>query len=263
MNPDPPAPSPDPPSRSADAPSPSPWASPQTQTEVPRAAAGSAASPSATTATAAGVSRARVALLVAGIVVVVVLAAIGTALAVRTSDRLSVAPPATSAPGTATGAPDPVDAGVYQAPGNLCEQADFTRLRPTFDTLDELSPHGTTTPDLIVAGCDGSTGNEQVNGSFSFAVQVSADPTALSGVFDEDRSAAAAHGRVTAIAGIGTKAYSYTEPGQAGLTVKVYDANVIMSLSWTPDKRTDTIPSGLSDTLVDTCRINLRLLRRP
>src|SRR6185369_11637662 len=118
-------------------------------------------------------------------------------------------------------------------------------------------------PDLIVAACDGSTGSAQVNGAFSFAVQVSADPTALSGVFDEDRSAAVAHGKVTAIPGIGTKAFSYTEPGQVGLTVKIYDANMIMSLSWTPDKRTDTIPSGLSDTLVDTCRINLRLLRRP
>jgi hypothetical protein len=246
----------------------SPWASAETRTEVNlppvRDAAGE---PRAATSPRPGSGRARVALIVGGIVVVVVLAAIGTAFAVKSGGGLAVGSPATTTPGSGadptTAGPDPVDAGVYQAPGNLCEQADFSPLRPTFDTLDELTPHGTSTAELIVAGCDGATGNEQVNGALSFAVQVSADPTALSGVFDEDRSAAVAHGKVTAITGIGTKAYSYTEPGQVGLTVKLYDANMIMSLSWTPEKRTDAIPGGLSDTLIDTCRATLRLLRRP
>lgn len=251
----------------------SPWASADTRTEVV-AAVGPAPGgsdhgpvhPSPTvTPTPARPRRSTVAVFVAPIVVVIV--AIGAAWGVGRSggpDVLGVAgPSAAVGTGNATRGADPVDTGVYQAPSNLCDQADFTKLRPTFDTLDGLTFRSNVTADLAVASCDGATGNETVSGTFLFQVQVSGDPNALAGVFEEDRSAAAAHARVTPVAGVGTEAYSYTEPGQVGVTVKVYDANMIMLLSWAPDKRGDPVPRGLSNTLIATCGSNLRLLRRP
>jgi hypothetical protein len=242
---------------------PSPWAIADTPTVVMQAIRSNPLHPAAGLTGAGPTNRRRVILVVGVIAVLVVLAAIGTAFAVKSSGTLTpIVIPSGAAGASPTPAEAPIDAGVYQAPGNLCDESDFTRLRPTFDRLDSLSPHGSDTSSFVVVACDGETGNETVNGTFAFEVQVSVDPAALSEVFDEDRAAATAHGKVTPIAGAGTRAYSYTQTGAVGLTVKIYDANLIMSLSWTPDNRTDQLPPELSDTLIATCQSNLLLFRR-
>lgn len=231
----------------------SPWASPATRTEVPAPAL----PPVRARAERGEVKPAWV---VAVIATVVVLGALGTALAVQAGGGLRSLPTPTPA-GEAgdTGSAAPVAPG-YLAPGDLCEQADYTRMRPPFTTFGDLNRHQTATADLVVAECEGATGNSTVDGRFSFEIQVSQHPDALASLFDEQRASVAKQVPVTTIDGLGSRAYHYVAAGQTGLTVEVYDENLIMRLAWSADPG-EPAPDGLVSALVETCRENLRLFR--
>ena len=244
-----------------DRPEPSPWSSPVTRTELPASA------------TLAPVERREQFMgkprwLVVAIAIAIVAGAFATALSVMAGGGLNEIPPPTFGPtGSAQAAApsataDDVPTGVYRAPADLCQDADFTNLRPPFTTIGDLLTRGSTTPSLVVAGCDGSTGNDTVDGAFTFEVQVSSHPDALLELFHEQRAALAARVRVTPVAGVGTEAFQYAAVGQHGLSVDIYDANMIMRMSWTAKHATDRLPDGLSQALVGTCRSTMRLLRQ-
>jgi hypothetical protein len=195
----------------------------------------------------------------------VVLGAVATALAAISGGGLPVVPPPTFAPSGSAAVAGPTSAaaaGVYQAPADLCQDADFTNLRPPFTTIGDQKPSGSTAPGLVVAGCDGTTGNDTVNGAFSFEVQVSSHPDALLDLFHQQRAAVAAQAPVTPVAGLGTEAYQYVAVGQHGLSLEIYDSNLIMRLSWTAQHTTDKVPADLPQALTDTCRSTMRLLRQ-
>jgi hypothetical protein len=202
------------------------------------------------------------------IAIAIVAGALATALTVMAGGGLKEIPPPTFPPSAPSSGPagspaaQGLPTGVYQAPADLCQDADFTNLRPTFTTIGDLSTRGSTTPTLVVAGCDGSTGNDTVDGAFSFEVQVSTNPDALRDLFHAQRSALAARVPVTPVPGIGAEAFQYAALGQHGLSVDIYDANLIMRMSWTARHATDRLPAGLSQALVGTCRSTLRLLRK-
>jgi hypothetical protein len=237
---------------------PSPWSSPDTRTELPPYRPPSYPE---RREPFLGKPRWMVVLIAAGIVV----GALATALTVMAGGGLREVPPPTfppSDPPSPTATADGFSTGVYRAPADLCQDADFTDLRPPFTTIGDLLPHGSTSPTVIVAACDGSTGNDTVNGTFSFEVQVSTSPDALLDLFHEQRAALAARVPVTPVTGLGTEAFQYSGVGQHGLSVDVYDANLIMRLSWTADQAKDKIPADLSDALTGTCRSTMRLLRQ-
>ena len=238
---------------------PSPWSSPSTPTEVP------APRPQPY------VERrerflGKPAWLVVLVISAIVVGALVTSLAIMAGGGLKTVPPPTfpptdSAPATtATAQNTPV--GMYRAPADLCQDADFTSLRPPFTTIGDLFTRGSTSPTLVVAGCDGSTGNDTVDGTFTFEVQVSSHPDALLQLFHEQRAALAARVRVTPVADVGTEAFQYAAVGQHGLSVDIYDANMIVRMSWTAKHSTDRLPDGLSQALVGTCRSTMRLLRQ-
>jgi hypothetical protein len=238
---------------------PSPWSSPSTPTEVP------APRPQPYVE-----RRERFLGKPAWLVVLVISAIVGgalaTSLAIMAGGGLKTVPPPTfpptdSAPATtATAQNTPV--GMYRAPADLCQDADFTNLRPPFTTIGDLSPHGTSDPSLTVAGCSGSTGNDKVDGSFAFEVQVSSDPAALLDLFHQQRAALAARVKVTPVPGLGTEAFQYVAVGQNGLSLDIYDDNLIMRLSWTAKRPGDKPPADLAEALAGTCRSTLRLLRQ-
>ena len=243
------------PDRSAD---PSPWSSPDTRTEA------------STDRPEPYAERREPFLgkprwLVIVIMVAIVLGALATALTVMAGGGLRSVPaptfPPTGAPTTTATAVGP-GADVYRAPVDLCQDADFTNLRPPFTTIGDMLTRGSTTPTLVVAGCDGSTGNDAVDGAFSFEVQVSSHPDALLDLFHQQRAALAARVAVTPVPGLGTEAFQYAAVGQHGLSLDVYDANLIMRLSWTADRPGDKLPDSLAEALAGTCRSTMRLLRK-
>ena len=237
---------------------PSPWSSPSTPTEVP--------APSPLPYQPRKGSFSSSAWLVVIVVSAIVVGALATALTIMAGGGLKKVPPPTFPPGdsapatTATAGDAPV--GMYRAPADLCQDADFTNLRPPFTTIGDLSPHGSTDPSLTVAGCSGSTGNDKVDGSFAFEVQVSSDPAALLDLFHQQRAALAARVKVTPVPGLGTEAFQYVAVGQNGLSLDIYDDNLIMRLSWTAKRPGDKPPADLAEALAGTCRSTLRLLRQ-
>ena len=238
---------------------PSPWSSPNTPAEV------SAPRPEAYAERREpflGKPRWVVALIAVGVVV----GALATALTVMANGGVRTIPPPTFPPSdpppATTATADDAASGVYRAPADLCQDADFTNLRPPFTTIGDLNPHGSTTPSLVIAGCDGSTGNDKVDGSFAFEVQVSSHPEALLDLFHQQRAALAARVPVTAVPGLGTEAFQYAAVGQNGLSLDVYDENLIMRLSWTAKRPGDKPPADLAQALAGTCRSTIRLLRQ-
>jgi hypothetical protein len=241
-----------------DRPDPSPWSSPGTRTEVP---VSPALGPGERREQFMGKPR----WFVIVVAIAIVAGAFATALTVMAGGGLKEVPPPTfppSASPAASATADELPTGVYRAPADLCQDADFTNLRPPFTTIGDLFTRGSTSATLVVAGCDGSTGNDKVDGAFSFEVQVSSHPDALLELFHEQRAALAARVRVTPVSGVGTEAFQYAAVGQHGLSVDIYDANLIMRLSWTAKHATDRLPDGLADALVGTCRSTMRLLRQ-
>jgi hypothetical protein len=200
------------------------------------------------------------------IAVGVVLGALATALTVMAGGgpRQLPAPtfPPTASPPASTATAADQAAGTYRAPADLCQDADFTDLRPPFTTIGDLNPHASTTATLAIAGCDGTTGNDAVNGNFAFEVQVSSRPDALLDLFHQQRAALAARVAVTPVSGVGAEAFQYAAVGQHGLSIDVYDSNLIMRLSWTAMHTNDRLPDDLATALADTCRSTLRLLRQ-
>src|SRR5262245_39127351 len=203
-----------------------------------------------------------VVLVITGIVV----GALATALTIMAGGGLKTVPPPTfpptDTPPATTATADDAPSGVYRAPADLCQDADFTNLRPTFTTIGEMSPRGSTNPTLAVAACDGSTGNDKVDGSFAFEVQVSSQPAALLDLFHQQRAALTARVPVTPVAGLGTEAFRYSAVGQNGLSLDIYDENLIMRLSWTAKRPGDKPPADLARALAETCRSTMRLLRQ-
>jgi len=104
--------------------------------------------------------------------------------------------------------------------------------------------------------------NDKVDGSFAFEVQVSSDPAALLDLFHQQRAALAARVKVTPVPGLGTEAFQYVAVGQNGLSLDIYDDNLIMRLSWTAKRLGDKPPADLAEALAGTCRSTLRLLRQ-
>ena len=62
---------------------------------------------------------------------------------------------------------------------------------------------------------------------------MSSHPEALPDLFHQQRAALAARVPVTAVPGLGTEAFQYAAVGQNGLSLDIYDENLIMRLSWT------------------------------
>jgi hypothetical protein len=240
---------------------PSPWSSPGTRTEVP-----SPRPEPYPERREPFLGKPR--WMVITIVVAIVLGALATALTVmagggpRSLPAPTFPPTDPTATTSAAGATTAAGTGEYRAPADLCQDADFTNLRPPFTTIGDMVTRGSTTPTLVVAGCDGTTGNDTVDGGFSFEVQVSSHPDALLDLFHQQRAALAARVAVTPVPGLGTEAFQYAAVGQHGLSLDIYDANLIMRLSWTADRPSDKLPDGLSQALVGTCRSTLRLLRQ-
>jgi len=91
---------------------------------------------------------------------------------------------------------------------------------------------------------------------------VSSDPPALLDLFHQQRAALAARVKVTPVPGLGTEAFQYVAVGQNGLSLDLYDDNLIMRLSWTAKRAGDKPPADLAQALSATCRSTLRLLRQ-
>jgi hypothetical protein len=75
-------------------------------------------------------------------------------------------------------------------------------------------------------------------------------------------AALAARVAVTPVPGLGAEAFQYAAVGQHGLSIDVYDSNLIMRLSWTAKHPNDRLPDDLATALAGTCRSTLRLLRQ-
>jgi hypothetical protein len=169
------------------------------------------------------------------------------------------APAQSSPPPLATATPtgDPV----YLLPGDLCEAADFTNLRPTFDQIGDLNPHEDSTAGFFqFAQCDGTTGNETVQGNFSFRASVYADAGVARREFEAARKAAAVHAKVADVAGVGSAAYDYVDPA-VGPTAEIYDGNLRIRLSWGASDGKAKAPAGTTRALIDVCKSTMMLLR--
>ena len=130
-------------------------------------------------------------------------------------------------------------------------------LRPDRD----LAPHQDSTAGFFqFAQCDGTTGNETVQGNFSFRASVYADPQVARKEFEAARSAVAAHGKVAVIAGVGSQAYDYVDLA-VGPTVEIYDGNLRIRLSWVAADGRAKAPAGTAKALIDVCESTMMLLR--
>jgi hypothetical protein len=147
--------------------------------------------------------------------------------------------------------------GHYNAPADLCHDADFTQMRPLFTDHDRNEAISTT---AIGQGevriCQGTTGNTAVSGQFRLTATV----------YPSEAGAWHAYVAVlnsqpgTVVAGLGHEAYSFRDP-QYGLTVISLDANLVLAMSWRDDAQPAVDPEGLARTLIEMCRSNLRLLQ--
>jgi hypothetical protein len=151
--------------------------------------------------------------------------------------------------------------GKYRVPGDLCQEADFTRLRPTFDTLGDLrSDWDASAGFFTLAQCDGSAGTPTVQGSFSFQAAVYANADVNRIEFDQNRARTQSRAAIANVAQLGQAAYSYVEPG-VGLTVVTYDANLTLKLTWQPSDQKAATPAGAAGALADACNSTMLLLR--
>jgi len=153
------------------------------------------------------------------------------------------------------------DQGKYRVVNDLCGEADFTELRPTFDSIGDLrSDWDNSAGTFVLADCDGSTGNATVQGSFSFQATVYRDPDANRAEFTARRERTQAREPTTTVAGLGAGAYTYVEPG-LGTTVITYDANITLRLTWLSTDPKVPAPAGTVTALVNTCTSTLLVLR--
>jgi hypothetical protein len=191
------------------------------------------------------------------LVVILVVAAVAVALVLPGGGASAVlvgAPRATPSAAPATG-------GKYRVPGDLCQEADFTQLRPTFDTLGDLrSDWDASAGFYTLAECDGSAGTPTVQGSFSFQAAVYANADVNRTEFDQNRARTSSRAAIANVAQLGQAAYSYVEPG-VGLTVVTYDANLTLKLTWQPSDQKAATPAGAAGALADACDSTMRLLR--
>jgi hypothetical protein len=167
----------------------------------------------------------------------------------------SMAPP--TAPTT------PAGPAIYRAPDDLCEQADFTGLRPTFDQIGDLRPdQGSSAGVFQLAQCDGSTGNETVDGRFAFTVTVYADLAAAKKAYDTAYKSVQTHadkyGKLHYP--VGEAGYEYLGPRREQ-GVEIYDGNLRIQLSWDAADGKSAVPNGTVDALTAVCESTMKLLR--
>jgi hypothetical protein len=206
-------------------------------------------------------------LVVLAITALVLIGVAALGLSARARQPPAVAQPALAQPSTPPSSKAtppkvaPTGDPVYLLPGDLCEAADFTNLRPTFDQIGDLNPHQDSTAGFFqFAQCDGTTGNETVHGSFSFRASVYADARVARKEFEAARTAAAAHARVADVAGVGSGAYDYVDPA-VGPTAEIYDGNLRIRLSWDATDAKAKAPPGTTKALIDVCKSTMMLLR--
>jgi hypothetical protein len=202
-----------------------------------------------------------VAVLAATAVALVFLGALGWWNAQRNQPLAAARVPADVAPvvpplATPTGPP------VYGLPSDLCEAADFTRLRPTFDQIGDLQPvSGGKAEAAPFVQCDGSTGNDQVQGTFTFRATVYADPTVALREYQAGRDAMNKPPQSTSTVGsAGESAYTSTD-AKGGLTVEIYDGNLRLRMSWVDAAHSGKPAVDAFRPLMDTCESTMRLLR--
>lgn len=183
----------------------------------------------------------------------------------RANARAAMTPP------TATPSPSPTPAGIrtfppfaglYLAPENLCQAADFTPLRPTFDRLGDLAAtQGHGAGPLSYAQCDGSAGNTQVQGTFSLQVSVYVTREVAEQQFAAGMRAANQRAKVADLEPeiSRQKGYVFLDP-TAGPTVELYDGNLRIRLSWVAQPGADMV-AGIFEVLMRTCVSTMFLLR--
>jgi hypothetical protein len=144
--------------------------------------------------------------------------------------------------------------GVYTVPRNLCESSDFTRLRPLFNTIGDISPSGPDgSPPAVF--CDGSTGNETTDGAFHLVVTVyPSDADAI------EQFRASYANRPADVANLGQGAWALVDAGGVH-TVSAIDYNLIITMSWHRTGGTPPPSQQVIDTLVNVERSTLRVLR--
>jgi hypothetical protein len=175
----------------------------------------------------------------------------------QTTPVIAAPPPVYDTPTLAPSAPP--GPPVYRVPGDLCQQADFTALRPTFNQIGNLSPENEDSGGPVkVAQCDGTTGNELVQGDFSFRTSVYADPQVARQEFEAGQQGSPSGTKVATLTSTGQAAY--VASGHTGQTVEIYDGNLRIRLSWTATDGHAQPPAGTTQALVNVCESTMRLL---
>jgi hypothetical protein len=204
-------------------------------------------------------------LLVLAVAVLVLLGAAGLSSAIRSQSvqppiAAEVAPPPSPTASSPSVPVTPAGPAVYRAPEDLCAQADFTALRPTFDQIGDLSPIRNSSAGYTFAQCEGTTGNDTVQGTFLFRITVYTDAAMARTQFDTARTGAGKLAKVAAVEGVGQAGYAYADP-TVGPTVEIYDNNLRIRLSWGASDRKAAVPVGVTSTLAHVCASTMRLLR--
>ena len=161
----------------------------------------------------------------------------------------------------AAAAPTPAASGVYQVPGDLCQAADFTALRPTFNQIGDLSSEQDSSAGFFAfAQCVGTTGNDTVQGTFSFRASVYVEAAVARQEFEATRRVVEARSKTVTLSGVGDAAYDYVDPA-VGPIVEIYDGNLRIRLSWGASDRTAQTPEGTTNALIKVCQSTMMLLR--
>jgi hypothetical protein len=194
---------------------------------------------------------------VAGSLLLAVGCAAGLTYAVRSTD------PDLSQPTNAATFPEVTAepfSGVYPVPQDLCRSADFSGLSALFYLASGTASSARTdaATSATVATCQGTTGNEQVQGDFLMEVSVFRDVVTATRAFDRGRT------RDASDIDIGQGGYTSVDPVR-GLLVTARDYNVTISMSWRPADPAASeqlfVPEKVLLMLADVCRSSLHVLR--